>query len=377
MPTSIGETRRVTAPHFYFSRRFAGKMTCVAEGETGSEMEPDLSPTQLRAVAQRPAAGHPKNFWRDMKTLMSVQALKATVQEFIRDDAMGLAAQLAYYLILALFPFILVLVSLMGTFGTEQLATDMLQYFRRIMPQQVYELLNTYIKPIISGQAQAPGLLSFGIIFTLWTASGAFAALINALNRAYDVQETRPFWKVRGIAILMALGLSGLVTVGVVLLVAGEPIGTAVADIFGLSEVFEFVWNIARWPVAFVFLVFTVALLFYFAPDADQPFRWITPGGLIGVLLWVVASAAFSLYVNNFGSYNKTYGSIGVVIILLLYLYIAALTILFGATLNATLVRMKEEISGQQILDAKPANEKPDILDDEAVEEAIEDGKPG
>jgi membrane protein len=132
-----------------------------------------------------------------------------------------------------------------------------------------------------------------------------------------------------------------------------------------------------RWPVAFLFLVFTVALLFYFAPDAGQPFRWITPGGLIGVLLWVIASAAFSLYVNNFGSYNKTYGSIGVVIILLLYLYIASLTILFGATLNATLVRMKEEISGEQILDAKPANEKPDILDEEAVEEAVEDVREG
>ncbi len=116
--------------------------------------------------------------------------------------------------------------------------------------------------------------------------------------------------------------------------------------------------------------MFTVALLYYFAPDVDQPFRWITPGGLIGVLLWVLASVAFNFYVSNFGSYNKTYGSIGAVIVLLLYLYISSLTILFGATLNATLVRMKEEISGQQILDAKPANEKPDIVDDDTVDEA-------
>jgi membrane protein len=180
------------------------------------------------------------------------------------------------------------------------------------------------------------------------------------------VQETRPFWKVRGIAILMTLGLSVLILVGVLLLIVGEPIGQAIAEIFGLGELFELVWNIVRWPVALFFMVFTVALLYYFAPDVDQPFRWITPGGLIGVLLWVIASAAFSFYVNNFGTYNKTYGSIGVVIILLLYLYISSLTILFGAELNATLVRMKEEISGKQIIDAEPANEKPDLLESDS-----------
>jgi membrane protein len=296
---------------------------------------------------------------------VNFQALKATVQEFQRDDVLGLAAQLAYYLILALFPFILVLVSLMGLLGSPELASTVLDYFQQVMPQQVYELIETYTEDIISGREKSPTLLSFGILFTLWSASGAFAALINALNRAYDVQETRPFWKVRGIAILMTLGLSVLILLGVLLLVVGEPIGRAVADVFGLGDLFELVWNIARWPVALFFMVFTVALVYYFAPDVEQPFRWITPGGLIGVLLWVLASVGFNFYVSNFGSYNKTYGSIGAVIILLLYLYISSLTILFGATLNATLVRMKEEISGKQILDAKPANEKPDIFEDE------------
>jgi membrane protein len=305
------------------------------------------------------------NFLRDLKSLLSFQALKATVQEFQRDDAMGLAAQLAYYLILALFPFILVLVSLMGTFGSEELASEVLSYFRQVMPEQAYEIVKTFTANIISGRAEAPGLLSFGILFTIWAASGAFAALINALNRAYDAQETRPFWKVRGIAILMTLGLSVIVLVGVLLLVIGEPIGETVANIFGLGHLFLLVWDIVRWPVALFFMVLTVALLYYFAPDVEQPFRWITPGGLIGVLLWVLASLAFNFYVSNFGSYNKTYGSIGAVIVLLLYLYISSLTILFGATLNATLVRMKEEISGKQILDAKPAGDKPDIFEDD------------
>jgi len=291
------------------------------------------------------------------------------VQEFQRDDALGIAAQLAYYLILAIFPFILVLVSLMGTFGSPELASEILAYFQRVMPEQAYDIIETFTANIISGQAEAPGLFTFGILFTIWAASGAFAALINALNRAYDVQETRPFWKVRGIAILMTLGLSVLILIGVLLLVLGPQIGEAIANVFGLEETFTLVWEVVRWPVALFFMVFTVALLYYFAPDVDQPFRWITPGGLIGVLLWVLASVGFNFYVSNFGSYNKTYGSIGAVIVLLLYLYISSLTILFGATLNATLVRMKEEISGSQILDAKPANEKPDILDNETVEE--------
>jgi len=336
-------------------------------------VQPDLSGQELRGVARRPARGSLKNFVRDLMSLLSFQALKATVQEFQRDDALGLAAQLAYFLILALFPFILVLVSLMGTFGSPEMASEVLAYFHQVTPQQVYELIEKYTSDIISGNRPAPYLFSFGILFTLWSASGAFAALINALNRAYDVQETRPFWKVRGIAILMTLGLSVLILVGVLLLVVGEPIGRTIADVFGLGEIFEFVWNVIRWPAALFFMVFTVALLYYLAPDVNQPFRWITPGGFIGVLLWVLASVAFSFYVNNFGSYDKTYGSIGVVIILLLYLYISSLTILFGATLNATLVKMKEEISGEQILDAKPANEKPEILDEDAVEEITDD----
>lgn len=335
-------------------------------------MEPDLSKAEIRGLARRPARGSPGQFLADLRDLMRFRTLKATIQEFQRDDALGLAAQLAYYLLLALFPFILVLVSLMGLVGNPDLASTVLGYFRQVMPQEVYELIETYTADIISGDRPAPGLLSFGILFTLWSASGAFAALINALNRAYDVQETRPFWKTRGIAILMTLGLSVLIMAGVLLMVFGPAIGRGVADLFGLGEIFLLVWNVVRWPVALLFLIFTVALIYYFAPDAGQPFRWITPGGLVGVLLWVLASAGFSFYVNNWGSYDKTYGSIGVVIILLLYLYISSLTVLFGATLNATLVRMKEEISGQQILDAKPANEKPDLLDEEKVEEAKE-----
>ncbi len=332
-------------------------------GDKGERLE--LDQAELRAVARRPAEGSIKNFLLDMKDLLSIRALKAAVAEFQRDDALGLAAQLAFFLILALFPFILVLVSLLGTFSSPELAGSVLQYFQEVTPPEVYGLIESYLGDILSGNNPAPGLFSAGLLIALWSASGAFAALINALNKAYDVEETRPFWKVRGIALLMTLGLSVMILVGVLLLVAGPGIGAVIADFFGLGSEFQLVWNIARWPAALFFLVLTVALLYYFAPDAGQPFRWITPGGFIGVLLWVLASLAFRFYVSKFGSYDETYGSIGAVIVLLLYLYISSLTILFGAELNATLVRMKEEISGEHILDAEPADNKPDILEED------------
>ena len=335
-------------------------------------MEPDVPQAELRAVATRPARGPLKNFFGDLRDLLRYGTLKATVQEFVRDDALGLAAQLAYYLILALFPFILFLVAVVDAFSSSspQFVNELFNYLGRVMPAQVFDLIQTYTERTLRNEDTAPGLLSVGILGAIWAASGAFSSLINALNRAYDVQETRPFWKVKGIAILMTLGLSVLVFVGALLLVAGPSIGETIAEVFTLDDEFELVWNIARWPAALLFMVVTVALLFYFAPDAGQPFRWITPGGFVGVALWVLASVAFNLYLgSDFNSYNATYGSIGTVIVLLLYLYISSLTILFGATLNATLVRMKEELSGQQILDAQPANEKPDILNEATIEE--------
>jgi len=332
----------------------------------------DTAGEKLGGVARRPARGSLGNFFKDLRDLLRYTTLKTTVQEFVRDDALGLAAQLAFYLILAIFPFILFCVAVLDAVSSSspQFVTELFDYLRRLLPAQVFALIHTYTENTLRNEDTAPGLLSIGILGTIWAASGAFAALINALNRAYDVQETRPFWKVRGIAILMTFGLSALLLIGVLLLVAGPSIGSTIAEVFTLDDEFMVAWNIARWPAALLFMVATVALLFYFAPDANQPFRWITPGGVIGILLWVLASVAFNLYLSSdFNTYDKIYGSIGTVIVLLLYLYISSLTILFGATLNATLVRIKQEVSGEQILDAEPANDKPDLLDEGTNEE--------
>jgi membrane protein len=335
-------------------------------------MEPEMPREELRAVARRPARGSLGNFFGDLRDLLRFGTLKATLQEFQRDDALGLAAQLAFYLVLAIFPFILFSVAILDAFGSSdpRFVDELFGYLRQVMPTQVFDLIETYTERTLRDEDTAPGLLSVGILGTIWAASGAFSALINALNRAYDVQETRPFWKVKGIAILMTLGLSVLVLGGALLLIAGPSIGETIAEVFTLGVEFMVAWIVARWPAALLFMVTTVALLFYFAPDADQPFRWITPGGFVGIALWVLASLLFNVYLSSdFNTYDKTYGSIGTVIVLLLYLYISSLTILFGATLNATLVRIKEEVSGEQILDARPANDKPEIIDEETVEE--------
>jgi membrane protein len=331
-------------------------------------MEPEMPREELRAVARRPAKGSLGNFFGDLRDLMRFGTLKATLQEFQRDDALGLAAQLAFYLILAIFPFILFSVALLDAFGSSdpRFVDELFGYLRQVLPAQVFDLIETYTERTLRDEDTAPGLLSVGILGTIWAASGAFSALINALNRAYGVQETRPYWKVKGIAILMTLGLSVLVLGGALLLIAGPSIGETIAEVFTLGDEFMVAWNVARWPAALLFMVATVALLFYFAPNAGQPFRWITPGGFVGIALWVLASLLFNAYLSSdFNTYDRTYGSIGTVIVLLLYLYISSLTILFGATLNATLVRIKEEVSGEQILDARPANDKPDIIDEE------------
>ncbi len=314
-------------------------------------MEANREKSGTSSVASRPAAGSVVNFLHDLKALLGFRALKRTIQEFQKDDILNISAGLAYYLILALFPFILALVSLMSLLSTPQFASEVLGYFRQVMPGSVYGLIESFMQSVLKGKNPAPGLFSVGILGTIWSVSGAFSALINALNRAYDVQESRPFWKVKGLAILMTIGLSVLIFVGVLLLILGPQIGHWIASLFGLGSIFNVVWNVMRWPVALLFLVVTVALIYYFAPDVSQPFRWITPGGFVAVVLWVLASVAFSFYVANFGSYNKTYGSIGTVIILLLYLYISSIMVLLGAELNATLVKMKEEISGKQVLE--------------------------
>jgi len=182
---------------------------------------------------------------------------------------------------------------------------------------------------------QKGGVLSFGILAALWSSSSAVVAITAALNQAYDVQEGRPWWKVRGIAVLLTMGLSLFLLLAAVLLIFGPQLGRGLASLVGLGTVFELTWNILRWPVSAGLLIVALALVYYFAPDVEQEWKWITPGAVFAVLATLLTSLGFSLYVNHFGSYNKTYGSLGAVIVFLTWLYLTGLCVLVGGEINA------------------------------------------
>jgi len=258
---------------------------------------------------------------------------RRVIAEIRDDDCLGRAAQLAYYFLFALFPFFLFLTTLLGYLPIPDLLDRLLETLGQMLPGDALRLVEDNVRQLVTGQRG--GLLSFGILAALWTSSSALTAIIDSLNRAYDVEEGRPFWKVRLTAMGITIGLSAFIVVALVLLTFGPQLGGWVADLVGLGWVFEVTWNIVRWPVIVGLLVVAIALLYYFAPDVEQAWTWITPGSACAVLGWLLASLGFAFYVNRFGSYNATYGSIGAVIVLLTWMYVTGLFILIGGEINA------------------------------------------
>ena len=258
---------------------------------------------------------------------------RRVIAEIRDDDCLGRAAQLAYYFLFALFPFFLFLTTLLGYLPVPDLLDRLLEMLGQMLPGEALRLVQDNIRQLVTGQRG--GLLSFGILAALWTSSSALTAIIDSLNRAYDVEEGRPFWKVRLLSMGITIGLSAFIVVALVLLTFGPQLGRWVADLAGLGQVFEVTWNLVRWPVIVGLLVAAIALLYYFAPDVEQEWKWITPGSACAVLGWLLASLGFAFYVNRFGSYNATYGSIGAVIVLLTWMYVTGLFILIGGEINA------------------------------------------
>jgi membrane protein len=258
---------------------------------------------------------------------------RRVIAEIRDDDCLGRAAQLAYYFLFALFPFFLFLTTLLGYLPIPDLLDRLLETLGQMLPGDALRLVEDNVRQLVTGQRG--GLLSFGILAALWTSSSALTAIIDSLNRAYDVEEGRPFWKVRLIAMGITIGLSAFIVVALVLLTFGPQLGGWVAELVGLGRVFEVTWNVVRWPVIVGLLVVAMALLYYFAPDVEQSWTWITPGSACAVLGWLLASLGFAFYVNRFGSYNATYGSIGAVIVLLTWMYVTGLFVLIGGEINA------------------------------------------
>jgi membrane protein len=244
------------------------------------------------------------------------ELLKRTAKESSEDDVFGLAAQLAYYFFLALFPAVLFILALASFFPLTNLIDDIVGALRPIAPADVLGFLEEQLRRI--SNTGSGGILTIGILGAIWSSSAAVVAIVGSLNRAYDIEEGRPWWKVRLTAIGLTLGLAVLVLASLTLIVAGPSMASQVASSFGLGSAFEWTWKILQWPLAFLLVATAVGLVYYFAPDAEQDWAWITPGAVIGTPLWLVASLVFKFYLANFADYNATYGAVGGVIVLLL-----------------------------------------------------------
>ena len=271
---------------------------------------------------------------------------KRLSNKILADNCFGQAAQLAYYFLFALFPFLLFLTTLLAYIPVPQLLDQIMNFFSRALPQDALSLVQDHVHTLVTQQRS--GLLSFGIIVALWTASSAILAIAEGLNRAYSVEERRPWWKVRGMAMLLVVGLSLFMIAATVLLIFGPQLGNWIANSVGVGEVFALSWHILRWPISIVLLMFGLAILYYFAPDVEQPWRWITPGSVVAVIGWILTSLGFSYYVTNFASYNATYGSIGTVIVLLTWFYLTGVFILVGGEVNAALDNVSSEGKTQE-----------------------------
>ena len=258
---------------------------------------------------------------------------KRTFQEVLADNCLGLAAQLAYYFFLALFPALLFVVALISFVPVEGLLDSITAMLARVAPYEMLALIQDQILKI--AQNKDGGLLTLGMIGTLWSTSSGVTAIIDTLNQAYDIQESRPWWKVRLIALGLTVALAVFIVVSFALVLAGPTAAEKIAVWAHMGPVFTWSWKILQWPVVFSLVALAVAMIYYFAPDAEQEWMWITPGSVFATVLWLLISLGFKFYVTNFGSYNATYGAIGGVMVTLLWFYVSSLAILVGAELNA------------------------------------------
>jgi membrane protein len=267
-----------------------------------------------------------------------LSALKRAFAEFMDDDCVGLAQQIAYSSLLAFFP---AMAFLVGALGIFDLYDNVIALLDPIAPQGVIDFISTLQQD--SGNGASAAAFVIGFFGAVWAASGAMGSIIKALNRANERQETRPLWRVRGIAIILVVA-TGITTAGVFLLIiVGGALGEAIATKAGLSGAFDVIWGVLRWPVAFCATLLFFALVYYLGPNKDvRNWKWVTPGSLLGGMLWLALSGLFALYVTFAGNYTKTYGTLATGIILLLWLNYSAFALLFGAELNSELDRQAD-----------------------------------
>jgi membrane protein len=273
--------------------------------------------------------------------------IKRTFREFSEDHCPDLAAALTYYSILSLFPALLALVSLLGIFGQAGKTTDaLLAVVKNIAPGSTAEMIRQPLEELTTSPAAGLTLI-IGVLTALWSASGYVSAFGRAMNRIYEIDEGRGFIKFRATMLIVTVLAIVIVALLAAMLVISGPLAKAVGEVLGLGALFLTVWNIAKWPVIIILVIVVIAVLYYATPNVRQPrFRWLSPGSFIALMVFVLASLAFGFYVANFSNYNKTYGAIGGVIIMLLWLWILNLSLLFGAEFDAETERGRELQAG-------------------------------
>jgi membrane protein len=272
---------------------------------------------------------------------------KRVVGEFSDDQCTDLAAALTYYAVLAMFPALLAILSLVGVFGQgPQTADAILSVVEDFAPQDSVNTLRPVVDSLANNQAAGFALIA-GLLSALWAASGYIGAFSRAMNRIYEIEEGRPVWKLKPQQLLITLIAVTLAALVAIMLVVSGPLARSIGDVIGLGGVAVTAWQIAKWPVLVAMVVLIIAILYYATPNVKQPkFRWMSLGAFIALLTWVVASIAFATYVGSFGNYNKTYGALAGVIVFLLWLWITNLALLFGAEVDAEIERGRQLQAG-------------------------------
>lgn len=286
---------------------------------------------------------------------------RRTIVDTFEDGCPGLAAQLAFYFLLALVPALLFLVSLLAYLPVDAAVDTTLERLQPFLPGDVLTLINSEIDQLLHGSHRS--LLTFAIAGAIWSSSSAMTAVITTLNRAYDIEEFRPWWQTRLIAIALSLAIAVFVVLAFTLVVGGADLAAAVAVWLGAGDLFRLAWSVVQWPVALFFVVFAIDLVYYFAPNADTRWVWVTPGALVATGLWLLTSLGFKLYLQYVSNIALVHGALGSVIVVLLWLYLSGFAILIGAELNAEIDRaLPSHDDGPQHPDRKkrigPAAEK-------------------
>ena len=318
-----------------------------ADNDSMTDAETQESSTAKARTAPAPDDSRKPDSPRDVTKPSWKYIARKTLREFTKDQCPDLAAALTYYSVLSIFPALLALVSLLGIFGqAEKTTSALLEIVAGFAPADTVEAIKQPVEQLSSNSAAGFALV-FGILTALWSASGYVGAFGRAMNRVYEVDEGRPFIKLRGTMLAVTIATVLIVLVLSAMLVLSGPVAESVGNALGLGGAFLTAWNILKWPVILLLVILAIAILYYATPNVKQPkFRWMSLGSAIALVIFLLASLAFGFYVANFNSYDKTYGAIGGVIVSLLWLWILNMSLLFGAEFDAEMERGRQLQAG-------------------------------